>query len=203
MHVVNVLLRLVPYILSIAGGIIVFDISQRYLHNDGWINLLDNVAASLLAIPLVFLFYEYSNYLITRRVQKRQRINLIKQIDDSLFKILTQIQNITGIKRFDIPIGDDIRIKRKRINPDPHFLRAIRRQLNFLEILLYKSDKTDVLDSQQEQTLSFIAQELNQFLNDCKDTCTPRDVVKNIKEILSTIDDWFYSTGYTIRKRQK
>ena len=98
MNLVNIILKSVPYVLSIAGGIFVFDFSQQYLHDPGWIDLMDNVAASLLAIPLVFLFYDYSNYLITRRVHKHQHTNVINALDDHLFKILAFIKNIPYIR---------------------------------------------------------------------------------------------------------
>ena len=96
MNFVNILLKSIPYVLSIAGGIFVFDFSQQYLHDPGWIDLMDNVAASLLAIPLVFLFYDYSNFLVTRRVHKHQHTNIVNTLDSYLFKILTQMKNIIG-----------------------------------------------------------------------------------------------------------
>ena len=55
MRLGNLLLKSIPYVLSIAGGVFVFDFSQDYLHDPSWIDLMNNVAASLLAIPLVFL----------------------------------------------------------------------------------------------------------------------------------------------------
>ena len=99
MTLMNIFLKTIPYVLSIAGGVFVFDFSQRYLHSPGWIDLMDNVAASLLAIPLVFLFYDYSNFLITRRVHKHQHIGVVNTVDGHLFKILAQMKNIIGLPR--------------------------------------------------------------------------------------------------------
>ena len=64
----NFILKVIPYVLSILGGVLVFDVSRKYADGQGWNDLLDNISASLLAIPLVFLFYDYSNFLITRRM---------------------------------------------------------------------------------------------------------------------------------------
>ena len=72
MVLINIVLKSIPYVLSIAGGVFVFDLSKDYLHDPSWIDLMNNVAASLLAIPLVFLFYDYSNFLITRRMHKHK-----------------------------------------------------------------------------------------------------------------------------------
>lgn len=202
MVLMNIVLKSIPYVLSIAGGIIVFDVSQDYLHDPGWIDLMDNVAASLLAIPLVFLFYDYSNFLVTRRVHRHQHTNLINTLDGYLFKILTQMKNIIGLDHIEVPM-QDINLNYKKLNLDAKYLRAIRKQLNNLEDLLYKSDKIEVLDPQHTQILSFVAQELNQILNECKYHNSPREIARYIETTLSMIDDWFYATGYTSRKKLK
>lgn len=198
----NILLKSIPYVLSIAGGVFVFDFSQQYLHDAGWIDLMDNVAASLLAIPLVFLFYDYSNFLITRRVHKHQHMSLISTLDGYLFKVLAQMKNIIGLSRIEVPM-QDINLNYKKLNLDKKYLRAIRKQLKNLEDLLYKSDKIEVLDPQHTQILSFIAQELNQILNECKYHNSPKEIARYIETTLSMIDDWFYATGYTTRKKLK
>ena len=140
MSLTNILLKSIPYVLSIAGGIIVFDVSQDYLHDPGWIDLMDNVAASLLAIPLVFLFYDYSNFLVTRRVHKHQHTSVINTLDGYLFKVLAQMKNIIGLDRIEVPM-QDINLNYKKLNLDAKYLRNIRKQLKALEDLLYKSDK--------------------------------------------------------------
>ena len=198
----NIVLKSIPYVLSIAGGVIVFNISQKYLHSPGWIDLMDNVAASLLAIPLVFLFYDYSNFLITRRVHKHQHTNLINTLDGYLFKILAQMKNIIGLSHIEVPM-QDINLNYKKLNLDMKYLRAIRKQLVLLEDLLYKSDKIEVLDPQHTQVLSFIAQELNQILNECKYHNSPKEIARYIETTLSMIDDWFYATGYISRRKHK
>lgn len=200
MNLMNIFLKTIPYVLSIAGGIFVFDFSQKYLHSPGWIDLADNVAASLLAIPLVFLFYDYSNFLVTRRVHKHQHSVVINTIDAILFKILTQMKNIIGLPRIEVPM-QDLNLNYKKLNLDKKYIRALRKQLNLLEELLYKSDKIEVLDPQHTQILSFITQELNQILNEYKFNNSPREIARYIETNLAMIDDWFSATGYTTRKK--
>lgn len=196
----NLLLKSIPYVLSIAGGVFVFDFAQDYLQDPSWIDLANNVAASLLAIPLVFLFYEYSNYLVTRRMNKHQYTKIINMLDDCLLKILAQMKNIVGLKRIEVPM-QDINLNYKKLNLDPKYLRAIKNQLNNLEDILYKSDKITVLDPQHTQILSFVVQELNQILNECKFHNSLREIARYIETTLSIIDDWFYATGYTTRRK--
>lgn len=200
MRLGNLFLKSIPYVLSIAGGVFVFDFSQDYLHDPSWIDLMNNVAASLLAIPLVFLFYDYSNYLVTRRMNKHQHMKLIGELDGCLMKILAQMKNIIGLTRIEVPM-QDINLNYKKLNLDTKYLRAIQNQLNNLEDILYKSDKISVLDPQHTQILSFIAQEINQILNECKYHNSLREIARYIETTLSMIDDWFYATGYTRRRK--
>lgn len=200
MRLSSLLLKSIPYVLSIAGGVFVFDFAQDYLRDPSWIDLSNNVAASLLAIPLVFLFYDYSNYLVTRRMNKHQYTKLINMLDDCLLKILAQMKNIIGLKRIEVPM-QDINLNYKKLNLDAKYLREIKNQLNNLEDILYKSDKITVLDPQHTQILSFVAQELNQILNECKFHNSAREIARYIETTLSMIDDWFYATGYSARKK--
>ncbi|MBO7645020.1 MAG: hypothetical protein J6S57_01790 [Alphaproteobacteria bacterium] len=200
MSLINIFLKMIPYVLSVSGGIVVFDISKKYLHDPGWIDLADNVAASLLAIPLVFLFYDYSNFLVNRRVHKHQHTSIVNTVDGYLFKVLTQMKNIIGLKHIEVPI-QDLNLNYKKLNLDKKYIRAIRKQLNLLEDLLYKSDKIEVLDPQHTQVLSFITQELNQILNEYKFHNSPREIARYLETSMAMIDDWFFATGYTTRKK--
>ena len=95
----------------------------------------------------------------------------------------------------------DINLNYKKLNLDQKYLRAIKNQLNNLEDILYKSDKITVLDPQHTQILSFVAQEINQILNECKFHNSMREIARYIETTLSMIDDWFYATGYATRKK--
>ena len=194
--------KAIPYVLSVAGGVLVFDISQKYMHSPGWIDLMDNVAASLLAIPLVFLFYDYSNYLVTRRVHKSQRSAVVSTVDGFLFKILDQLKRIIKMKHIEVPM-QDLNLNYRKMDFDARYIRAINRQLKKMEELLYKSDKIEVLEPQHTQILSFIAQELNQIINECKYHNSPKEIARYVETTLSMIDDWFSATGYTTRRQTR
>lgn len=194
------ILKAIPYVLFIAGGVFVFDFSQKYLHDPSWLDLTNNISASLLAIPLVFLFYDYSNFLITRRMKKSQQTNILNIIDGILFKILEQMKRIINIKEIKVPI-QDLNINYKKLNLDAKYIKALKRQLDSMEELLYKSDKIEVLDAQHTQILSFIVQELNQILNEYRYHNSPREIARYIETVMSIIDDWFSATGYTTRRQ--
>ena len=202
MNIKHFLLKAIPYVMSIAGGIIVFDVSQKYMHSLGWIDLMDNIAASLLAIPLVFLFYDYSNFLVTRRMNRNLRKHVINTVDDFLFKILGQIKRIINVKQITVPM-QELNLNYKNLNFDARYMKTISKYLRQMEELLYKSDKIQILEPQHTQILSFIAQEINQILNECKYHNSPREIARYLETTLSMIDDWFAATGYATRKETR
>ena len=55
---------------SVAGGIILFTVSLDNVQDPELADLITNISASLLAIPLVFLLYDYTNYRVSRRLQE-------------------------------------------------------------------------------------------------------------------------------------
>ncbi len=68
-----VLLKSIPYMLSIIGGAVLFLSTKDSIVNQSLAALITNMAASLLSIPLVFLLYDYSNFLINRRLKNEKR----------------------------------------------------------------------------------------------------------------------------------
>ncbi len=74
----NFLLKSIPYLLSIAGGITLYLVTKDEITDPSLADLVTNMAASLLSIPLVFLLYDYSNYRISRQI-KRQKNNVTRQ----------------------------------------------------------------------------------------------------------------------------
>lgn len=66
----DIFLKMIPYMLSIAGGLALYLLTADNIKNPNLADLINNIAASLLAIPLVFLLYDYSNYRVSRQLKK-------------------------------------------------------------------------------------------------------------------------------------
>ncbi len=69
----NLFLKSIPYLLSITGGAALFLLTKDEISDPELADLVTNMSASLLSIPLVFLLYDYSNYQISRKLKKAQR----------------------------------------------------------------------------------------------------------------------------------
>ncbi len=64
-------LKSIPYLLSISGGAALFLLTKDEISDPELADLVTNMSASLLSIPLVFLLYDYSNYKISRKLKQR------------------------------------------------------------------------------------------------------------------------------------
>ena len=69
-HVRTFLLKSLPYLMSIAGGIILYTGAIDNAPNANIRDLVINVSASLLSIPLVFLLYDYTNSRIANQMKR-------------------------------------------------------------------------------------------------------------------------------------
>ncbi len=112
------------------------------------------------------------------------------------------MKNIIQLPRIEVPM-QDLNLNYKKLDLDVKHIRALKRELESMEDLLYKSDKIEILDPQHTQILSFIVQELNQILNEVKFHNSSREIARYIETTLSMIDDWFYVTGYTTRVQKQ
>ena len=81
------LLRSLPYLVSIAGGVLLFTVSLDNVHDPAVEGLISNISASLLAIPLVFLLYDYT----TTRVSRRLHETLVAGMNDKINTIMLHL----------------------------------------------------------------------------------------------------------------
>ena len=90
------LLKMIPYVLSIAGGLVLFIVTKDDIHDPSVTDLINNIAASLLSIPLVFLLYDYSNYRVSKQLKKTLANNMGDKISVLLLKLIMVIRQIIG-----------------------------------------------------------------------------------------------------------
>lgn len=95
----NLLLKAIPYILSIVGGVILFKLTENNIKNEDLAGLVTNIAASLLAIPLVFILYDYSNYLVSRRLNKTMADHMTDKLNVILLNLIMIMRQILGIRK--------------------------------------------------------------------------------------------------------
>ena len=92
----NLLLRTIPYLLSVIGGITLFLISLDKVKDPNVSGLIDNIAASLLSIPLVFLLYDYTNYRISKQVNRTLATNITDKVNSLIEENCATIKDNTS-----------------------------------------------------------------------------------------------------------
>jgi hypothetical protein len=167
-------LKSLPYLLSIAGGIILYTGAIDNAPNDNIRDLVINVSASLLSIPLVFLLYDYTNSRINSQMKKHMANSVGDKLNDlmiNLILLLREMLSVRGrpttenINRMLSWRASDIA---KRLNITRNRIDKMHTYHNDLDTLLYRNSQTDVLTSEQLQILSSLARAMTHFINENK-----------------------------------
>jgi hypothetical protein len=196
MNIQNFLLKSLPYLLSIAGGILLYTGAIDNAPNENIRDLVINVSASLLSIPLVFLLYDYTNSRIKNQMKKHMAnsvgdrlnelmINLILLLRESLVvrgKITTE--NINRMLSWRAP-----EISR-RLKISGSIIDKMHQYHDDLDTLLYRNSQADVLSTEQIQILSSLARAMTHFINENKYHKNRRISAKYLETIMTKILDW-------------
>lgn len=195
----NLLLKTVPYLLSVAGGATLYLVSKDSIHDPSLNDLVNNIAASLLAIPLVFLLYDYSNYRISRQVNKTLADGLNFKINSVMLELLIGMRSILGMrgkftwggaeKMFVMTaraIGKKIKIK----STDIDTLRQVRDKI---DDFAYHTDRGSILDREQLALLGQLARAITHLLNEHRFAKNSHVGARYVQHILSLMGDWFDS----------
>ncbi len=193
------LLKMIPYVLSIAGGLVLFIVTKDDVHDPNVTDLINNIAASLLSIPLVFLLYDYSNYRVSKQLKKTLADNMGDKINVLLLKLIITIRQIIGIRGkltfTSLNNMDDISITHiaTKIKITPSAINNLRQCRDDIDNLIYHNANSNVLSGDQIQSLSGLMRALSQLINEHEFRRNHRAAAKYIKNIINHITDWMDS----------
>lgn len=192
----TIFLKSLPYLMSITGGIILYTGAIDNAPNDNIRDLVINVSASLLSIPLVFLLYDYTN----SRVANQMKKNLANSITDkinvimlNLIMILRDSLNMRGkitqenLNRMLISRHPEIS---RRLKLTPRILVRLNECHSELDTILYRNGQTNVLTPEHTQILSSIARDMAHIINENKFHRGHRLTAKYLENIMDHILDW-------------
>lgn len=197
----NFLLKSLPYLLSIAGGVILFTGAIDNAPNDNVRDLVINVSASLLSIPLVFLLYDYTN----SRIANTMKRNLINSMDDKLNVLML---NIIGLLRESMGVRSKLTTENlnrmliwrapeisRRLKLTPRILVNLHEYHNELDSLLYRDSQNSVLTTEQNRILSSMARDMTHLINENKFRRNQHLSAKHVESIMGRILDWLDSSS--------
>lgn len=196
------LLKTIPYILSIAGGLTLFIITKDDVHDPNVTDLINNIAASLLSIPLVFLLYDYTNYRVSKQLKKTLADSVGDKINVILLRVVIVIRGIIGMRKkltfMTLNNMSDISISRisSRLKITPLALSELHSLHDQLYDFIYHGANTNVLSVDQIQSLSGLLHEISQLINEHEFRRNRRIAAKYIKNIMGHIADWMDSDAF-------
>ena len=164
--------------------------------NDNIRDLVINVSASLLSIPLVFLLYDYTNSRVVNQMKKSVANSMNDKLNSVLVNMILTLRDALGqrskltvenINRMLALRPDDIL---RRLNITPRILDSLHTCHSDLDTLLYRNSQTSVLTAEQVQILSSIARNMAHLINESKFHKNKRISAKYIEHIMGQILDW-------------
>lgn len=195
----DIFLKMIPYMLSIAGGLALYLLTADNIKNPNLADLINNIAASLLAIPLVFLLYDYSNYRVSRQLKKTLADNMGDKINVLLMNLIIVIRQIIGLRGkltfTSLNKMGDLRVSyiTSHLKITSSAMNELRACYDGLDNLIYHSANSNVLSADQVQSLSALMRQILQLLNEHKFRRNRRVAAKYIKNIIVHITDWLDS----------
>ena len=192
----NLLLKTIPYLLSIIGGITLFLISLDKVKNPNVSGLIDNIAASLLSIPLVFLLYDYTNYRISRQVSRSLASNISDKVNSVILNIVVFLRHSLGLK-VNVHLETFNKLQDWSVKKIASRLKITRYEMNNLRAyryeideIIYRASRGNVLTSDQEQVLSSLSREILHLMTEHNFHRDRAIIAKHVKNIILRIIEW-------------
>lgn len=198
----DIFLKMIPYVLSVAGGLVLFILTKDDVHNPNVTDLINNISASLLSIPLVFLLYDYSNYLVSRRLKKTLADNMVDKISVLLLNLIMIIRQIIGIRgKLTFSklnnMGDlSVSYIATHLKITSSAMNGLRECRDNLDNLIYHNANANVLSADEIQSLSALMREISQLINEHSFRKNHRVAAKYIKNIIGHITDWMDADAF-------
>ena len=196
------LLKTIPYMLSIAGGWVLFKLTENNVSNENLSDLVNNIAASLLAIPLVFLLYDYSNYLVSNQLNKTMASHTTDKLNIILLNFILIMRQILGVRSkltfASLNNMADLSVSKiaLKLKITPAQIKELRIYENQLDVLIDSSVKSNILTNDQIQMLTGLMREVALLINEHNFRHNRHIAAKYIINIIGKIIDWLDSDAF-------
>lgn len=190
------LLKSIPYLMSIAGGIILYTGAIDNAPNDNIRDLVINVSASLLSIPLVFLLYDYTNSRVANQMKKALENTISDKLNNIISNLILLLRESMNVKtKLTLENLNRMLIWRapeisKRLNITNKTITKLHECHNDLDNLLYRNGQINILETEHIQILAAIARDITHIINENKFRRNKHMSAKYIENMMSRMLDW-------------
>lgn len=194
-----IFLKSLPYLMSITGGVILYTGAIDNAPTANLRDLIINVSASLLSIPLVFLLYDYTNSRVARQMKRNLADSISDRLDILMLNIILMLREMLGVRtKLNAENLNRMLIWRapeivRRLKITPKIKQELHVYHNDLDVLLYHNAHSDAIAPEVQQILTALSRELTRLINENKFRHNKRMSAKYIEEIMAHILDWLDS----------
>lgn len=205
----TIFLKSLPYLMSITGGIILYTGAIDNAPNANLRDLIINVSASLLSIPLVFLLYDYTNSRIARQMKKNLANSMSDRLNILMLNIILMLREMMGVRtKLNTENLNRMLMWRvpeisRRLKITTKTNQELREYHSELDTLLYRNGQNEVINSDVFQTLSALSREMTRLINESKFRRNKRLSAKYVEGIMARILDWLDSDSVAALNLQK
>jgi len=193
------ILRALPYVASILGGVLLFTISLDNVSDPNVADLITNISASLLAIPLVFLLYDYTNSRVSRRLQETMTINVDDKINTLVLHVVLVLRRMLGMRGRTTLVN----INKMQTLSELHIIRKLRMGGDYMELLhryyveleniIYRYGRENVLSSDDLRLLTELGRHISHIVNEHHLRGNHRILARHVKNTIEKVIDWLDS----------
>ena len=162
-------------------------------------DLISNISASLLAIPIVFLLYDYTNYRISRRLHENMAGNMDDKINVLVLHIVMVLRKALGLRgeatllkinSMQMLRNQQIVAKLRLRNENVTLLHQYYEEL---ENIIYRYGRDNIMSDEHMHLLSEMTREISHLVNEHNLRGNRKIVAKHVKNIIDKIIDWLDS----------
>jgi phosphotransferase system glucose/maltose/N-acetylglucosamine-specific IIC component len=172
-------------------------IADLKIKDSGLNGLLVNIAASLLSIPLIFVFYSFIIDKVSSKLNRTLSDQISYQINSIILGIFENLKVLLGVKQnltweiINEMIGYDKNTIKKRLVLDKKLIDPMIKEKDKLTDLMYKSANIAILSDNQIQYIATIGKMLSNISYELKLNEKSPYLVQNIQTLLTSIENWF------------
>ena len=179
-----------------------FIVTKDEVHNPNVTDLINNISASLLSIPLVFLLYDYTNYRVSKQLNKTMADSMTDKINIILLNLIMIIRQMLGIRGTltFASMNKMSNLSQSRIVANLKITQNLANELRTyrdeIDNMIYNGARPNVLTGAQVQMLTELVRELSLLINEHSFRRNRRVAAKYIENIIGKIIDWMDSDAF-------
>lgn len=192
-------MKSIPYLASIAGGVLLFTVALDNVNDPVLADLISNISASLLAIPIVFLLYDYTNYRISQRLHENMAGNMDDKINVLVLHIVMVLRKALKLRGDAtlLKINSMQMLREQQIATKLHlkndYVTLLHQYYGELENIIYRYGRENIMSDEHMHLLSEMTREISHLVNEHNLRGNRKIVAKHVKNIIAKVIDWLDS----------